>query len=300
MALTACALSTSRIRLGPGVTHTATRHPSVVACGFASLAEVAPGRIDLAIGFGDSAIRGLGGKPVRLAKYREDFELIRRLLAGEKVPYNGREVKLAWSDARLTRQIPLYVVPGGGPKGLTLAGELGQGVVLHSEEEEIAERMGHIASGAKKAGKTLKDVDIIWWPTASISDDWSKVREHLAPRIASGIRHAYYDYKRGSIQKERLPVPLELARQVAEEYNFLEHATAGAEHSKLLDQVPDKVFREGHLAGSPREVAETVRRVVDTYPEIRQVVLHIPVGTARLSLGDILRSFATEVKPLLR
>ena len=298
VALTACALSTSRIRLGPGVTHTATRHPSVVACGFASLAEVAPGRIDLAIGFGDSAIRGLGGKPVRLAKYREDFELIRRLLAGEKVPYNGREVKLAWSDAGLTRQIPLYGVPGG-PKAQMLSGEFG-GVVLHCKLDELPRRLDNVAAGAKKAGKTLKDVDIIWWPLASISDDWGKVREHLASRVASGLRHAYYNCKAGIVKEEELPVPLELCRRVAEEYDFLEHATAGPEHGKLLDQLPDKIFKQGYVVGPPKEAAEVIGRALDTYPEIRQVVLHIPPTGPRLPMEEILRNFATKVRPLLR
>ena len=298
VAMTACALSTRRIRIGPGVTHTVTRHPSVIASGFASLVEVAPGRINLAIGFGDSAIRGLGGKPAKLAKYREDFEIVRRLLAGERIPYNGREIKLAWSDSALTRQIPMYAVPGGGPKGLALGGELGQGVVLHCEVSEIRAKLNHIAEGAARIGKSLKDLRIIWWPTVSIDEDWGKVREHLSARMASTLRHAYYDYKRGVTREDELPVPVDFARRIAEEYNFLEHATAEAHHGKLLDQVPDKVFKQ-LLAGSPQEVAAVLRQVLDSYPEIEQVVLHIPVGTKRLGAADVIRNFAKKVKPLL-
>jgi len=298
VAMTACALSTRRIRIGPGVTHTVTRHPSVIASGFASLVEVAPGRINLAIGFGDSAIRGLGGKPAKLAKYREDFEIVRRLLAGERIPYNGREIKLAWSDSALTRQIPMYAVPGGGPKGLALGGELGQGVVLHCEVSEIRAKLNHIAEGAARIGKSLKDLRIIWWPTVSIDEDWGKVREHLSARMASTLRHAYYDYKRGVTREDELPVPVDFARRIAEEYNFLEHATAEAHHGKLLDQVPDKVFKQ-LLAGSPQEVAAVLRQVLDSYPIIEQVVLHIPVGTKRLGAADVIRNFASKVKPLL-
>jgi 5,10-methylenetetrahydromethanopterin reductase len=298
VAMTACALNTRRIKIGPGVTHTVTRHPSVIASGFASLVEVAPERINLAIGFGDSAIRGLGGKPAKLAKYKEDFEVIRRLLAGERIPYNGREIKLAWSDPALTRRIPIYAVPGSGPKGLALGGELGQGVVLHCEVDEIGEKLNHIAEGAARIGKNLKDLRIIWWPTTSIDEDWGKVREHLSARMASSLRHNYYDYKRGGLREDELPVPVEFARRIAEEYNFLEHATAEAHHGKLLDQVPDKVFKQV-LAGSPKEVAAIIRQALESYPEIEQVVLHIPVGTGRLTVADVLRNFATQVKPLL-
>jgi alkanesulfonate monooxygenase SsuD/methylene tetrahydromethanopterin reductase-like flavin-dependent oxidoreductase (luciferase family) len=173
-------------------------------------------------------------------------------------------------------------------------------VVLHCEGDVISERMKSIGVGAAQVSKSLKDLDIIWWITTSISSDWSKVREHLAPRIASSLRHYYYDFKAGVFKQDQLPVSVDLARRIAEEYDFLEHATAGAGHGRLLDEVPDAVFQRGHLAGSPREVAETLRRVLDAYPEIRRVVLHIPPGTARLSMEDILKSFATEVKPLLQ
>ena len=298
VAMTACALNTRHIKIGPGVTHTVTRHPSVIASGFASLVEVAPGRINLAIGFGDSAIRGLGGKPAKLAKYKEDFELIRRLLAGERIPYNGREIKLAWSDPKLTRQVPMYAVPGSGPKGLALGGELGQGVVLHCDVDEVREKLDHIAEGAARIGKKLSDLRIIWWPTTSIDEDWGKVREHLSARMASSLRHNYYDYRRGGLKEDELPVPMELARRIAEEYNFLEHATAEAHHGKLLDQVPDKVFKRV-LAGSPKEVASVIRQTVDSFPEIQEVVLHIPVGTKRLGAADVIRNFAMKVKPLL-
>jgi hypothetical protein len=116
--------------------------------------------------------------------------------------------------------------------------------------------------------------------------------------MASSLRHNYYDYKRGGLKEDELPVPVEFARRIAEEYNFLEHATAEAHHGKLLDQVPDKVFKEV-LAGTPHEVAAVIRQALESYPEIAEVVLHIPVGTGRLSVADVLRNFATKVRPLL-
>src|SRR5438132_13285129 len=58
--LTACALGTSRIRLGPGVTVPHTRHVSVTASAMVSLAELAPSRVVLGIGTGDSSAGTLG------------------------------------------------------------------------------------------------------------------------------------------------------------------------------------------------------------------------------------------------
>lgn len=298
VALTACALGTSKIRLGPGVTHTVTRHPTVVAGGFASLAELAPGRTELQVGFGDSAIRGLGGKPARLEQFRQDFLLIRSLLDGEAVPYNDRIIKLAWSNPELTRRIPMYAVPGTGPKGQTLAGELGHGVGLFCRSTHLRAGLDRVAEGAARVGKSLKEMDLIWWVSASISNDWDRVREHLAPRLANSIRHRYYDYRRGAVTEEELGLDVAVARRVAEEYNFLEHATPGA-HARLLDRVPERVWKEGMLVGTPEEVAQELRQTLARHPEIKQVVLHLPVATPRLSIEDVLEGFATKVRPRL-
>src|SRR3954471_14372407 len=52
-----------RMRVGPCVTNRGTREPSVTASLLASLDEVSGGRMDLGIGRGDSARRGLGQPP---------------------------------------------------------------------------------------------------------------------------------------------------------------------------------------------------------------------------------------------
>src|SRR5438876_4601211 len=58
--LGALAVSTQRIHLGPGVSHLAGRHSSVIASAFATLAELAPQRIRLGMGVGDTGPLNLG------------------------------------------------------------------------------------------------------------------------------------------------------------------------------------------------------------------------------------------------
>lgn len=298
--LGALATNTSKIRLGPGVTHTATRHPSVIASGFASLAELAPGRVDLALGYGDSAIRGIGGKPVRLDQYKRDFEMIRTLLDGGEVPV-GTDVKvrLAYSNPELTRLIPMYSVPGNGPKSTRLAGELGHGIVLYTEAQELDRHFEWVAQGAAERGKGSDDVAFIWWAPASIADDWGAVKEHMAPRLASRIRHKYYDYKRGSRAEADIGVPVELAARIANEYDFLEHATADVKHGHLLDEVPDELWREGIVSGTPEEAATQLNRVLGKYPQIQEVVLHFPVATEKVTIESMLELFTRRTRPLL-
>ena len=52
--LTAIALCTERIELGPGITNPYTRHPSVAASAIASLHELSSGRAFLGLGVGGS------------------------------------------------------------------------------------------------------------------------------------------------------------------------------------------------------------------------------------------------------
>src|SRR3989442_1144403 len=66
--LGALAVSTKTIKLGPGVSHLAGRHPSVLASALATLDELAPGRIRLGIGVGDSGANNLGVPRASLAE----------------------------------------------------------------------------------------------------------------------------------------------------------------------------------------------------------------------------------------
>src|SRR4051812_34233544 len=71
VALTAAALTTSRIKLAIGVTNPVTRHPVVTAAGIASVQLEAAGRAELGIGRGDSALAYLGLKPAGVPALRD-------------------------------------------------------------------------------------------------------------------------------------------------------------------------------------------------------------------------------------
>ncbi|MFQ5880366.1 MAG: LLM class flavin-dependent oxidoreductase, partial [Dehalococcoidia bacterium] len=70
ISLTLCAINTSRIKLGPGVTTPLLRDNSVTASAIATLNEVAPGRTLLGIGSGDTPVYMLGKKMASLSTMR--------------------------------------------------------------------------------------------------------------------------------------------------------------------------------------------------------------------------------------
>ena len=87
--MVASAQQTTKIKIASGVTVPYTRHPTVTACAFATLHELDPGRFILGMGRGDSAVLGIGVQPSAMRQFRGDVDMIRRLLGGESVEYNG-------------------------------------------------------------------------------------------------------------------------------------------------------------------------------------------------------------------
>ncbi|MDI6639308.1 MAG: LLM class flavin-dependent oxidoreductase, partial [Methanocellales archaeon] len=87
---------TKRVRLGPGVTNAYQVHPALTASAIATIDKISNGRAMLGIGAGDrTTLASLGiqmDKPV--ARLREAVEIIRRLLAGERLSFQGNFFKI--------------------------------------------------------------------------------------------------------------------------------------------------------------------------------------------------------------
>src|SRR5438093_9585550 len=107
---------TERLRLGTCVTNPGTREPSVTASALATLDELSGGRMDLGIGRGDSARRVLGKAPITLEHTEEAIRVIRALVAGEAIVYEGTELQLTWTGKWT---LPIWVA-GYGPMALAM------------------------------------------------------------------------------------------------------------------------------------------------------------------------------------
>jgi alkanesulfonate monooxygenase SsuD/methylene tetrahydromethanopterin reductase-like flavin-dependent oxidoreductase (luciferase family) len=74
---------TRRIRLGTGVAVPSTRMAPVIAHSIATVAKLAPGRVELGVGNGNTARLTMGLRPVPLERMKRDIRLIQTLLRGE-------------------------------------------------------------------------------------------------------------------------------------------------------------------------------------------------------------------------
>jgi len=252
---------THRLTVGPMVTNPATRDWTVTASLFATLNEMYGNRTVCGIGRGDSAVRVINGKPVRLAELREAIGVIRGLANGEQVDYKGSSLRLAWNPhSRLELWVAAY-----GPKALALAGEVGDGFILQLADPAIAEwSIGAVRRAAEEAGRDPDAVKICIAAPAYVTDGseaglahareqcrWfgGMVGNHVADIVArygengGGVPSALTDYIKGR-----------------EGYDYNEHGKAGNTHTQF---VPDSIVDRFCLIGPPEEHVRRLQELRD-------------------------------------
>ena len=123
--LAALAASTERMRLGPLVASTAFHPPGLVARMAATIDEISGGRFVLGLGTGwnDTEFDAFGiATEKKVARFEEAFAIIRRLLDGERVSFDGTYYRT--HDAVLLppprRRVPL-MVGSAGPRVVGIA-----------------------------------------------------------------------------------------------------------------------------------------------------------------------------------
>jgi len=203
--LALAARATSKLRLGPGTAICGTRIPPVQAAAVASLNRIAPGRIFIGIGTGNTAMRTMGQKPMRMAAFGEYLRVLAALLRGETVDYafEGREakpVRLLTRDGQamaLEPKIPLYV-SGFGPRAMALAGEHGDGLIfaIPPRGVEVAQALGHARQGAARVGRnmdgylnaSLTSVAVLE-PGEAVDSD--RVKALVGPNVMASVYYFY-------------------------------------------------------------------------------------------------------------
>jgi 5,10-methylenetetrahydromethanopterin reductase len=177
------ATATGTIRLGTCVTNFETRHATVTAAAAGTLDELAPGRVILGVGTGDSSIKTLGLPPTRLLRMREEIALTRALLRGDEIAYDGRSLRL---EAVPRTPPPIYMA-ANAPKALALAGELCEGVITIAgiRPEAFAPALACVEEGAARAGRTLADVDICVGSICHITDDPREAARIVRPYVVA-------------------------------------------------------------------------------------------------------------------
>jgi len=149
---------TDHLRVGVGIAPLPLRNVAASAMEVATIERMFPGRLLPGFGHGvQDWMRQVGAKAASpLTLMYEHLPALRALLAGETVSAEGRYVKLRdvtldWPPA----QAPLVYAAAEGPKTLTLAGAVADGVILDSRHTvaEIATAVDAVQAGRAGAGR---------------------------------------------------------------------------------------------------------------------------------------------------
>ena len=293
--LTLCALRTSRIKLGPCVTDPYSRHPALTAMAIATLDEIAGQRAALGLGAGVSGFRELGiarDKPG--VALREAVEVIRRLLAGETVTYQGAVVKvdgahLDWKPVR--PDVPIYIA-SQQPVGCRSAGRVADGAIMQGVVAEPLVRFFQdtVAEGARAAGRDPARIDMVARVNVCVADDRQAARDVMKPTIVRSLaaqRPEFFTFRTAG-----LTIPPALAKHL----EGLTYVYDPRPFQAAAADVPDAFVDAVTLAGPPDEVAAGVVRLAQR--GMTQLMLY-PLSTDG-RIETTVERFQREVMPRVR
>ena len=134
--LSALAPATKKIRLATGCINPYTRHPVLIAMAMSSLSEMSDGRMILGIGTGFlSRLNQMGIRHANPVGFLEEsISIIRRLLRGEDITYEGRYYKIQDLKPffpKTERVIPIYIA-GWKTRMIKLAGKTADGYLARA------------------------------------------------------------------------------------------------------------------------------------------------------------------------
>jgi len=253
---------TNKLWTGVGVVNPYTINPFVIAQLAASLTEIAPNRIKIAIGAGDkTTLENIGIERVKpLEKIREAVTIIRQLLTKKKIIIDRIHGRL---DFNPRSSVPIYI-GAQGPKMLQLSGEIGDGVLVnYSNPEDLEWAYNEVRKGIEKAGRSIESIDIAAYLTISLDLDPEKA-------VKTAVPYAAYILC-GLPEKimERMDVSEEKLIKVKE-------AVQKADWLRLYEIMDVDIVKKLVIVGKPVILEEKLREIIEI--GYSQIVLGAPTG----------------------
>ncbi len=283
--LTLMARETGTMRLGTCVTNPATREPSVTASALALLDELSGGRMDLGIGRGDSARRVLGKQPTTIAQLEEAIHVIRALVEGRPIEYEGTLLELPWTPGY---RLPVWVA-GYGPVALRLTGRVGDGAMLQIGAPDLIRWfVSQVRTSAAEAGRDPHAVRVMAAAPAHVGD-LAECRDRVRWFPALVGNHVVDLVNRYS--GDDLPAELTTYIRGRKDYDYRHHAEVGSSNA---DFVTDEIVDRFALVGSVEDHVAKLRTLAEA--GVDQFNLYLMNGDEE----RILEIYGREIIPAMR
>lgn len=260
--MAAYAAVTDKIKIGSGVINNWTRNIGLLAATYLTLDDLAPDRIICGIGaWWDPLAKNVGidrRKP--LLAMKETIEVMRRLLNMERVTYHGEFVHVDGIELdvvhgrREPRNVPLYI-GATGPKMMTMAGEIADGVVMNYcvEPKYNIEALELLDEGAKKAGKRVEDIDRPQLIVCSVDHDHDVAIDNTRELLTQYLAQQPHIAKASGVSD----------KVVADIQSILGWPATHAQIQQAKHLVPEDVIQRITASGTPSEAKAKVKEYME-------------------------------------
>ena len=251
--LTACAVATSRIKLGTSITSVFVRTAPTIAMAAATVDHFSNGRFILGLGSSHKVQvepeHGLEfNRPIE--RMRECTDIVRGILRDSDIRYRGEVYNIERFDLwfePVRRRMPIYFA-AVRPRMLEISGEISDGVILTwCTLDHAATASRHVAIGAERAGRDPDDVDVTTLIACAVSDDRDVARDELRRYVATYIQR-FPRYRR-----------LVAEAGFADEVQAMTQAWSEGRFEDALALAPSGLVDTVALAGSPEECHERLQ-----------------------------------------
>jgi 5,10-methylenetetrahydromethanopterin reductase len=225
VAMGAAAVQTSRFWLGTGVLIPTNRIAPVTANAFASLNQLAPGRIDFGVGTGFTGRRTMGLGAMRQGDMEDYIRVVMALLDGETPEFEveGKRQKITFLNPELKLinlrdEVKLHV-SAYGPRGRALTARLGAGWLnFVGEVSTGVSALQAMRQSWDRAGNDMTDLTAVAFALGCVlqpgeAADGARAMAQAGPRAAVLLHRAADEALSGLPNTS--PVPAELADSVA-------------------------------------------------------------------------------------
>ncbi len=285
--LTAMAERTESIDIGSSILNTYSRSPALLGQTAATMQEVSDGRFRLGLGPSGPVVienwHGMEyGNPLR--RTRETVEIVREVLSGEPVNYDGDDFQLSGFRLRCEapEPSPPIEVTGMGPKAVELAGRFADGwhgIML--TPEGMDDRLEDIERGAELGDRDPDDVHVTTGVTCCALEDAERARKLTRQHIG------FYIGGMGTFYRDALE------RQGYEEAPEIHDAWQEGDRERALELVDEAILDDLCAFGTPEETREQLE-AYEAVEGLDSIAISFPRGADEDTVKQTMEAVAPD------
>ncbi len=283
--LTSIAEHTDSVDLGSSIVNTYSRSPALLGQTAATLQEVSDGRFRLGVGPSGPIVienwHGLEyGNPLR--RTRETVEIVRQVLSGEPVEYDGHDFSLSGFRLRCAPPDPQppVEVTGMGPKAVELAGRFADGwhgIML--TPDGIRDRLEDVERGADLGDRDPEDVTVSVGVPCCVLEDAERARELARQHVG------FYVGGMGTFYRDSLE------RQGYDEAVEIHDAWQEGDRDRALELIDDELLDQLCAAGDLETARERLERF-EAVDGLDAVMVSFPRGADESEIRETMAALA--------